>query len=304
MQSIERYGVIALLFLVVTVVAVLMWDTEDNPTPAREAQAATASRPLPVETPRSGPVTRESLTRPRAVEPPAVRTTWDDGALEELRPRVDPPAVVQAEPLHDPLVLEARKPERSAPSPSEPRTERATQAETSRNAPAKSAPATDRSKDARLYVVRPGDTLGEIALESLGSSKRWPEIVALNPGLDPQRMQVGARLVLPPEALATPARPSSPAKAATGSSAVADAPTYRVAKGDSLWKIAERVLGDGERWREIVAANPGLDPDRIAVGARLRLPSGAEVPKRDAGDGARVAQASRPSTPARKGRVQ
>jgi nucleoid-associated protein YgaU len=30
---------------------------------------------------------------------------------------------------------------------------------------------------------------------------------------------------------------------------------YRVASGDSLYKIAKRRLGSGERWREIVAMN-------------------------------------------------
>lgn len=301
MQSIERYGVIALLFLVVTVVAVLMWDTEDGPTPAGETLAATASRPLPAETPRSMPVTRESLTRPRAVEPPAVRTTWSDGALEELRPQVAPPAVVRAEPLEDPLTLQARKPERSRPP--------VPQTDAAAAAPARGASSPSRAKDARLYVVRPGDTLGEIALDALGSSRRWPEIVALNPGLDPQRMQVGARLVLPPENLATPPKPSSSSKdkattTAAARPASADGPTYRVVEGDNLWKIAERVLGNGERWREIVAANPGLDADRIAVGARLRLPAAAKVPEQGADASPRVAQASRPVTPSRKGRVQ
>ena len=37
MQSIERYGVVALLFLVVTVVAVLVWDGEPDPAIAHAA---------------------------------------------------------------------------------------------------------------------------------------------------------------------------------------------------------------------------------------------------------------------------
>jgi LysM repeat protein len=64
------------------------------------------------------------------------------------------------------------------------------------------------------YVVRQGDVLGSIAQRELGSSKRWKEIVALNPGLDPERLLVGARLTMPSPTAATAAKspPQSPAK--------------------------------------------------------------------------------------------
>ncbi|OYN90342.1 LysM peptidoglycan-binding domain-containing protein [Parenemella sanctibonifatiensis] len=42
---------------------------------------------------------------------------------------------------------------------------------------------------------------------------------------------------------------------------------------DDLWSIAERELGDGGRWHEIVALNPGLDPlAELHPGQQLRLP--------------------------------
>ena len=45
-----------------------------------------------------------------------------------------------------------------------------------------------------------------------------------------------------------------------------------VAPGDSLWKIAERNLGSGTRWRELIAMNPEIsDPNVIQVGERIRL---------------------------------
>jgi nucleoid-associated protein YgaU len=49
---------------------------------------------------------------------------------------------------------------------------------------------------------------------------------------------------------------------------------YVVAEGDSLWKIAQRHYGDGERWRRIYEANRDLikDPDRIYPGQQLRIP--------------------------------
>ncbi|MBO9661731.1 LysM peptidoglycan-binding domain-containing protein [Dokdonella sp.] len=51
--------------------------------------------------------------------------------------------------------------------------------------------------------------------------------------------------------------------------------TYTVAKGDSLSKIAKKVLGNANRWREIFDANRDqLDnPDLIQPGQVLKLPA-------------------------------
>jgi LysM repeat protein len=61
----------------------------------------------------------------------------------------------------------------------------------------------------------------------------------------------------------------------------AETPTveYTVRRGDSLWKIAEEHLGDGMRFREIVALNQAVLPadlDFIDPGMVLRLPSNSE----------------------------
>ncbi len=47
-----------------------------------------------------------------------------------------------------------------------------------------------------------------------------------------------------------------------------------VQEGDSLWGIAERVLGSGARYTEIFAANREVieDPDLIFAGQKLRVP--------------------------------
>ncbi|MFH2003103.1 MAG: LysM domain-containing protein [Planctomycetota bacterium] len=50
-----------------------------------------------------------------------------------------------------------------------------------------------------IYEVQPGDTISEIALEQLGSSKRYKEIMELNGITDAKRIQVGMKLKIPQE---------------------------------------------------------------------------------------------------------
>jgi nucleoid-associated protein YgaU len=48
--------------------------------------------------------------------------------------------------------------------------------------------------------------------------------------------------------------------------------TYVVQRGETLWRIAVHHLGDGQRWREIVELNPGLDPNKLRSGQEIRIP--------------------------------
>lgn len=56
---------------------------------------------------------------------------------------------------------------------------------------------TASSEGTRTYTIRKGDILGEIALRELGTSKRWKQIVDLNPDLDPRKLFVGEEILLP-----------------------------------------------------------------------------------------------------------
>ncbi|WP_404351751.1 LysM peptidoglycan-binding domain-containing protein [Phycicoccus jejuensis] len=134
------------------------------------------------------------------------------------------------------------------------------------------------SSATRLYTVMEGDSLSGIAQRELGDLERWPEIYALSkdtaqPGgvrlSDPDQIDVGWTLTLP--AVAEP-------RAGTTR-------LYTVMEGDSLSGIAQRELGDLERWPEIYELSkdteqPGgvrlSDPNQIAVGWTLTLPSVAE----------------------------
>lgn len=48
--------------------------------------------------------------------------------------------------------------------------------------------------------------------------------------------------------------------------------TYTIAKGDTLWSIAKREYGNGQKWKAISAANPSVDPKKLAVGQQITLP--------------------------------
>lgn len=48
--------------------------------------------------------------------------------------------------------------------------------------------------------------------------------------------------------------------------------TYTIRKGDTLWSIAQREYGDGQKWRDISAANQSVDPKKLAVGQQITLP--------------------------------
>lgn len=52
--------------------------------------------------------------------------------------------------------------------------------------------------------------------------------------------------------------------------------SYLVKKGDTLWDLADKKLGDGSRWREIAKLNGVTDPRKLQIGAKLKFPEGAK----------------------------
>ncbi|MFG0320529.1 MAG: LysM peptidoglycan-binding domain-containing protein [Planctomycetota bacterium JB042] len=132
------------------------------------------------------------------------------------------------------------------------------------------------SDEPPVVVVRQGDTLYGIAQRELGAARRWPEIVALNGHLDPERLRVGDRLVLP-RAAPAPARAEADEPAprrATRTLPTPKARTHRVEEGDTLSAIALRYYGDARLWDRILQANRGRisDARRLRIGAVLNLP--------------------------------
>ena len=50
-------------------------------------------------------------------------------------------------------------------------------------------------------------------------------------------------------------------------------PAYTIKADDTLWSIAVKHLGSGQRWKDIEEANPGLDRMKLRVGQIIKLPT-------------------------------
>jgi nucleoid-associated protein YgaU len=75
---------------------------------------------------------------------------------------------------------------------------------------------------------------------------------------------------LPPAVRVAPSQPLVPATP----SARVRLNVVVVKPGDSLWKLAQKNLGKGLLWRDLLSYNPGLrDPNVIAIGSQIYVPA-------------------------------
>lgn len=100
------------------------------------------------------------------------------------------------------------------------------------------------------YTVAKGDTLSGIAMAHHTS---WQQLAGINNLDNPNLIYAGQILKVP-------------CAATTNKSLL-----YTVKSGDSLWSIAQELLGNGTRFNEIKALN-GLTSDTIYPGQNLKIP--------------------------------
>ena len=331
MQRIERYGVIALVVLLVTILAVSLWGENkgswmpwkkdskadsagvEAKAPRRNAGAsALDERTLPMNQALSSPFDVQSGPGTDAQPTNGGGASLVLAADRAPRPGVggDPLAPFPS-PLNGDLggtrSSELSKiPERTAEAPI---LMQSPFGQTTTPAKLDPAPIAERSTlpaGTRKYVVKNGDTLGEIASRELGSTTLWPEIQKLNGAVDPAKLRAGMELVLPAgksvAGSGAAKRSSSSAKTTTPPKGKTAAASYVVKKGDSLTRIAASELGSAKRWTEIRDLNPGIDADRLVVGAKLALPGGAATTVASAPSKERIGWG--PSNAGRKSRVQ
>jgi nucleoid-associated protein YgaU len=133
---------------------------------------------------------------------------------------------------------------------------------------------------ARFHDVRPGESLSLICHLYYGDVALIDELADLNGIDDPDTVQAGHRLRVPPANLLRDGSASSWNEPAAQPAAEArrDAPPYaryRVRPGDSLSGIAERFLSSPGRWRQLYELNRDVigDPHEIHAGTVIRVPA-------------------------------
>ena len=118
--------------------------------------------------------------------------------------------------------------------------------------------------------------MGKIAQRKLGSTRYVPLIQKLNPGVRPENLQVGQKLVLPTAAeLANfqASLGSSTRRSNDTAVAASDVRKYTIARGDTLSEVAERMLGTTRRLADIQKLNPGINPASVRIGQVIYLPA-------------------------------
>jgi nucleoid-associated protein YgaU len=104
------------------------------------------------------------------------------------------------------------------------------------------------SEKTETYIVQKGDSLWSIAKSLLGDGRRYLELAKINGINTPYTIYAGQVLSIDGGRL------------------------YTVKTGDSPWRIAHELLGDGRRYQEIVELNGLKEPYIIYTGQILRIP--------------------------------
>lgn len=124
-------------------------------------------------------------------------------------------------------------------------------------------------------LAKSGD---RITLVNLSPSERGPWRIS-NLTINGTLRQAGTNYFTRAEARldlleASDANPKvGPVSGGHGGKGGAKLPTfYTVKKGDTLRQIAEKFYGDPSKWKAIARANDLKDPDKLKVGAKLKIP--------------------------------
>ncbi|MCK6485344.1 MAG: LysM peptidoglycan-binding domain-containing protein [Phycisphaerae bacterium] len=135
------------------------------------------------------------------------------------------------------------------------------------------APAAPRKP--RIHVVQENESLSQIAQQYYGDSTRYRDILKANPEIkNEHKLRIGDRLLIPDESNAAETPMASTSPATRTEDAARKVRTHVVRDNDTLYDIARRLLGDGERWRDLHRWNRkviGPDETKLRKGMVLKL---------------------------------
>ena len=260
MGNFEKLSVLVIVVIIVMILVVALYTWTGDPSGTDTAAANVASNQV-AEAPRAPGVT---INRPPGKPDPS--------------PKVGPPATNETPKqivdrlLHpgsaDPS-LGAAPATPGAPDLSDPGTP-----------PVTLAPPV--AKEPRLHVVAAGETIAKIAkLEYPGlGQKAIDGVLKANPTLDPTRMPVNFKLLLPDLVaegkVADAGKKAGSAPGAPESIVATLKPgtLYVTKKGDTLQILAKRAYRDSNQWHRIWVENFDdiTDTDHLQPGLRLRIP--------------------------------
>ncbi|MFT5049938.1 MAG: nucleoid-associated protein YgaU [Chlamydiales bacterium] len=260
MQQIERYGVMVLLLMLVTILVVSLWDGE--------VRAAAG----PDGPDKPGKSVAVATRNPGRSTPAASNTGPRQAATRQRETRSVPLGAVASQ-------SSARTQQRGQRAGAQRGGERRAEA-------AQVAPAQDELRTVGTQLPQARTTLPVRSNTSVPAAQQATRSTSTSPvEADPNRSRraryaSGGDSAARDSAVAEAERSTRPGTAqseppARPARAASQVWTYEIKPGDTLAGIASRVLGDGQRWREIQNANAGLDPRRLMVGAKISLPGRA-----------------------------
>ena len=186
--------------------------------------------------------------------------------------RTHPATTVLPQPAEAPASLASRRP--TTPIVTNP----AARPRTTTLPPVRPVSEADAAVD--IHTVQSGDTFASLADVYYGSQRYMQFLIDANPQIQrPDQLKIGVEIRIPPKPedqpvvtadAQTPQRP-----AATPAKPVGSGRTYTVRDGDSFWGIAQRELGDGNRWQELFELNKDVVkgvPRNLKPGQVLTLP--------------------------------
>ncbi len=280
MGNLEKLGILVMVILVVVVGVVAITPQERVAQALRDPSGAGSDvhelevvpQPRRTDTPKR--VTPRVAERDQPAASP--RRRWPD---DPVRPGTDPASDSQGQVRSANLGDDAEQPRREVDE--DPR-ERWRREFEGRDPQGASEPGVEGGDPVavstyREYTLKPQDRLFEIARTELGDGSRWQETLDLNPSLDPRRLPVGARILLP--------RRGEARTAADPQAARSIAKVYVVRKGDTLSGIASKELGGAAKWRSLLDANRDQisTPEELRSGMKLRIPGATKpAPRRGA----------------------
>lgn len=110
------------------------------------------------------------------------------------------------------------------------------------------------------YTIKSGDTLYLLAIRY---NTTVEAIMKLNPGIDPNNLQIGQVICIPD----TSVSPLPPCPYGF---------YYTIKPGDTIYKLSQQF---GVSVEAILMANPGIDPNNLQVGQVICIPQGMPHPE-------------------------